>query len=79
MDFLIRDGLHIRELIQVCWDIEDEGKKKVEVKALVEAMSEFKLKNGFVITDDFEGEEVVEGRKIIYMPLWKWLLGKKRQ
>ncbi len=74
VDFLIREGLHIRELIQVCWDIEDEDKKNVEVKALVEAMSEFKLKNGFVITEDFEGEEVIEKKIIRYIPLWKWLL-----
>jgi acid stress-induced BolA-like protein IbaG/YrbA len=27
-----------------------------------------------VITEDFEGEEKVKGKKILYRPLWKWLL-----
>jgi predicted AAA+ superfamily ATPase len=76
VDFVIKEKLKITQLIQVCWNIEDEMTKKREVNSLVKAMDEFKLKEGLVITEDFESEEKLNGRKIIFLPLWKWLLMK---
>jgi len=75
VDFVVKEGLKVRKLIQVCWDVSDSETKRREAKALVKAMEEFKLKEGLVLTGDFEGEERVGGRRIIYKPLWKWLLG----
>ncbi|VVB93601.1 AAA domain protein [uncultured archaeon] len=78
VDFLLKEGLEIRELIQVCWNADDEDTKSREVKALIEAMKEFNFKkNGLIITDDFDSEEISDGKKIIFMPLWKWLLDIK--
>jgi len=37
-------------------------------------MKEFDLERGLVITDDYEAEEDIKGKKIEYIPLWKWLL-----
>jgi len=34
----------------------------------------FGLKEGLVLTEDFEDEEEVDGKRIVYRPLWKWLL-----
>jgi len=39
-------------------------------------MDEFKLKEGLILTEDFESEEKLNSRKIIFLPLWKWLLMK---
>jgi len=50
------------------------GTKEREVNGLVKAMEEFNLKSGLIITEDFEDEEKIENKKIIYVPLWKWLL-----
>lgn len=75
VDFVVKEGLRVKQLIQVCWDPTDEETKKREVKGLVKAMEEFKLKEGLVLTGDFEGEEKVGGKRIVYRPLWKWLLG----
>jgi len=36
-------------------------------------MEKLKLNQGLVITQDLEKEENVKGKKIIYIPLWKWL------
>ncbi|MBU4075921.1 MAG: ATP-binding protein, partial [Euryarchaeota archaeon] len=74
VDFLVKDGLKVTELIQVCQDLSDMGTKEREVKGLVRAMEEFNLKSGLIITEDFEDEEKIENKEIIYMPLWKWLL-----
>ena len=37
-------------------------------------MEEFKLKKGLIITEDYEKEEKIDNKKIIYKPLWEWLL-----
>lgn len=74
VDFLIKEGLKPKQLIQVCWNIEDQDTKKRELKGLLTGMKEFKLKKGLVITEDFEGEETIDKKKIKYVPLWKWLL-----
>ncbi len=74
VDFVIKEGLKIRELIQVCHDVSDLETKDRELKGLVMAMDELNLKSGLVITEDFEGEESVRNKEIIYKPLWKWLV-----
>lgn len=38
VDFLVKDGLKVTELIQVCQDLSDMGTKEREVKGLVRAM-----------------------------------------
>jgi len=76
-DFVIKKGLKIVEVIQVCWNLDDAKTKKREIEGMMEAMREFDLKEGLVITEDFEGEEAVEGGRVIYMPLWKWLMGRE--
>lgn len=74
VDFVIKKSMRIESVIQVCWKIEDEKTKKREIDALVLAMKKFKLSEGLVITEDYEGEEAINGLKIKFMPLWKWLL-----
>ncbi len=78
IDFLIKKGLSVINLIQVCYDLEDEKTKKREINAILAGIENFDLREGLVITSDFEDEEVIKnnGRelKIIYKPLWKWLL-----
>lgn len=74
IDFLLKESEKITHLIQVCWSIDDKKTKEREINSLVEGMNQFKLKNGMIITENFEGEEIVDRKKIVFMPLWKWLL-----
>jgi len=74
VDFVLKEGLKAKQLIQVCYSLDDEHTKKREIKALLKASEELKCKNLLVITWDYEGEEKIEKNKIIYKPLWKWLL-----
>ncbi|CAD7766682.1 MAG: hypothetical protein DNFNHJIP_00080 [Candidatus Argoarchaeum ethanivorans] len=73
VDFVIKNGMKVEELIQVCYSINEETEKR-EVRALVAALDEFGLVEGLIITDDIEREEEIGGRRIVFMPLWKWLL-----
>jgi len=78
VDFVVKEGLKIKQLIQVCYDISDYDTKKREIKALLKASLELKCSNLLVITEDKEDEEKIKGRKIKYIPLWKFLLGSNR-
>ena len=75
VDFIVKRGKKIEEIIQVCWDVEEA--KEREIKGILNAAEFFKIKKGIIITGDFEGEELIEGVKIEYVPLWKWLLYSK--
>lgn len=74
VDFVIKEGLKIKQLMQVCYSLEDERTKKREIKALVKASDELKCSDLLVITWDYEAEEEISGKKIKFVPLWKWLL-----
>jgi len=74
VDFIVKDGLNVKQLIQVCWEVGDLQTKTMELKSLVKAMAEFKLRQGFVITADYEGEVRINNGTIKFIPLYRWLL-----
>ena len=80
VDFLIKEGIKIKQLIQVCFDINKLETKNREIRALIKAGKELKCKNLLIITEDYEREEKAKwfGDKAVikFVPLWKWLLNK---
>lgn len=74
VDFVIKDEVEVKELIQVCWDLSDEKTKNREIRALLKAMEEFNLTDGLIITEDYEAEQEINGKKVIFVSLWKWLI-----
>lgn len=75
VDFVLREGPKVIELVQSCHDVEGYGTKGRELGPLLKASRETGCKRLRVITWDQEGEEQVEGRKVVYEPLWRWLMG----
>ncbi len=74
VDFVVKQGLKATRLIQVCWDVRGEKARERENRILAKACEAFGLKEGVVVTGDFEGEETLEGRRVRYVPIWKFLL-----
>ena len=74
VDFLLKENLKVRQLIQVCWEVNRPETKNREIRALLKAMKEFNLEEGLIITDDYKAEENIKGKKINYIPLWEWYL-----
>ncbi len=72
-DFLIREGIKIKEAIQVCYELNDENKDR-EINGLLEAMEKFKLKEGVILTSDAEREIKLKNKLIKVIPVWRWLL-----
>ena len=50
--------------------------KNGETNALIKAASEVRCDNLTVLTWDYEAEEPSGKRTIVYLPLWKWLIGQ---
>ena len=80
VDFVVKEGIKIKQLIQVCYNLENNDTKSREIRALLKAGEELKCTNLIVINSDKEGEEDAEWfgikGKIKFIPLWKWLLAK---
>ncbi len=74
VDFVVKKGSKVEQLIQVCYNPLDESTKERETKPLVRAAIELRCKNLLVITSDYEKTEKKGKYKIQYTPLWKWLL-----
>lgn len=73
VDFVVK-GETVQQLIQACYDVSDPNAKKRELKALVKASRELRCSNLLVLTGYYEAEEKFDGKKIKFVPLWKWLL-----
>ncbi|MEM5882296.1 MAG: ATP-binding protein [Candidatus Aenigmatarchaeota archaeon] len=76
VDFLIKEGLEIKQLIQVTYASNKDEIEKREIKALLKASELLKCKDLLIITWDYEDEIKINSKKIKYIPLWKWLLEK---
>jgi len=74
VDFVIKKGVKVEQLIQVTSISERNELKKQEYASLVKASDELHCKNLLVITWDYESKETIDGKEIEFIPLWKWLL-----
>ncbi len=61
-------------LVNVSYAIEDEKTLQREVKALLEGMVYFKLDSSYLVTANRDETIEIEGKKIVVVPMWKWLL-----
>src|SRR3989344_651849 len=74
-DFIIVRKNKVSSAIQVTKKISDENEKR-EMNGILEAMKEYKLNEGIILTEEKEKEITIEGKKIKIIPIWKWLLEK---
>ena len=78
MDFVIKKKQRITQAIQVCWHIEKSETKKREVGVLAKVCKELKLKEGLILTEDTLSNETINGIKISFQPIWRWLLEENK-
>ena len=71
-DFLIKENLKITQAIQVTNSI--KATENREIRGIVEAMNAHNLKQGLILTLEEEDIIEIEGKTIIVLPVWRWLL-----
>ena len=85
VDFVVKKGLEVTELMQVCYDLTNPDVEQRETKALFEASDELAPLDNFVsngvkklkltvLTWDEKREVKKDGNVIQLKPLWEWLL-----
>ena len=76
VDFLVKEGVKVVKLIQVTYASGRDEIEKREIRSLLKADELFQKDQPelVVITWDYEAEEEIKGKKIRFVPLWKWLL-----
>ncbi|MEM2636922.1 MAG: ATP-binding protein [Candidatus Korarchaeota archaeon] len=74
VDFVIKDGENILQLIQTTYASDTKEIEKREIDDLVRASSELKCNDLLIITHDCSDEIIADGKKIRLIPLWKWLI-----
>src|SRR3989344_56429 len=62
-DFIIKKDTKISEAIQVCYELNEENRKR-EIEGLLQAMNKFKLKNGLILTNEQSEEITINNLKI---------------
>lgn len=78
VDFLLKEKGRKQALIQSCYDVTDYITKEREVNSLLRAAVELKCSDLKVITYDYDKIELHDGRKIVFIPAWKWLLNQQK-
>lgn len=73
VDFVIKEGTQINQLIQVTHELTEENEKR-EIRSLLKASIELNCDNLLMITWDQDGEMEKEEKKIKQTQLWKWLI-----
>ena len=80
VDFVVKEGRQVTQLIQVCWDMTGANTRQREIRALLQAGADLSCDRLLVLTADTDSEDEVEwfGKKgrIRLLPLWRWLSGE---
>ncbi len=74
VDFVIKSGEKVEQLIQVTKVSSREEVNERETQNIIAAARELHCKNLLIITLDYEAKDFVGGYSISFVPLWKWLL-----
>jgi predicted AAA+ superfamily ATPase len=78
VDFVIRDGLEVSRLIQVSYKMDsDPQTEKREISALLKAAKELGCDDLAMLTWDQEAERMVNGKKVMIVPLWRWIISQR--
>jgi len=72
-DFILKKGNRVTSAWQVTEALEVNNRER-EIAGLVEAMKQYQLSSGTILTFEQEERFTVKGCKITVLPIWRWLL-----
>lgn len=77
-DFVVKEKNKITAAIQVCLELNEDNVER-ETSGLLEAMNEFDLREGLILSGGEEDELEVDGKTARVTPAWKWSLETSRR
>lgn len=72
VDFVLRKGTHIEQLVQVCYDMSNAKTEKREVDSLIECAAELNCSNLVIVTNNEERVIEKDGYRINVVPVAQW-------
>lgn len=72
-DFVVREKNKITKAIQITKQL-DAGNEEREINGLLEAMNEYNLNEGLILTEEESRTVLKNGKTIHLQPLWQWLV-----
>jgi predicted AAA+ superfamily ATPase len=75
VDFIVKQGANIKDIIQVCYDLTKEKTRARELNSAVLCAKEFGKKSALIITQNEKGSHKLDGITVKLVPLMDWLLG----
>ena len=72
VDFVLRKGTHIEQLVQVCYDMSNAKTEKREVDSLIECAVELNCRNLVIVTNNDERVIEKDGYRIDVVPVAQW-------
>ncbi len=78
VDFAVRYGGKIGSLIQVTYASNLKEVDRREIRSLLAASKATGCKKLIVLTWSYDGSKKIERKRILFVSLWKWLLGEKQ-
>jgi predicted AAA+ superfamily ATPase len=79
VDFVLRKGTHIEQLVQVCYDMSNAKTEKREVDSLIECAEELNCSNLAIVTNNEERTIEKDGYRIDVVPVAKWSVSLAQQ
>lgn len=73
-DFVLQHEDQVLQLIQVCWQMDDNETREREIAGLLEARKETHCDNLYIVTHHQEDTIEQDGLTIHVVPAWKWML-----
>jgi hypothetical protein len=74
IDFIISNGAEVLHLIQVAWELNDEGTIKREINGIIAAARSFNKNEGIILNKNEYKEETISNIKIKFIPIGFWLM-----
>jgi len=72
-DFIVQERTKIKKAIQVTESLSQNNRER-EVKGIIEALNNFNLEKGLILTEDSYDTIKKDGKTIEVKPVWHWLL-----
>ena len=72
-DFIVQEKTKIKKAIQVTESLSQNNRER-EVKGIIEALNNFNLEKGLILTEDSYDTIKEDGKTIEAKPVWHWLL-----
>ena len=77
-DFIIQEGNEIKQAVQVTKSLNQKNRER-EINGLLEAMNNFKLEKGIILTENAQKTIEKDSKTIEVKPAWHWLLEQNKK